>query len=43
MNKERQMIIDNNEISEIYTFELNGFKQKVLIEGKSKNLPILLI
>lgn len=43
MNKERQMIIDNNEISNIYTFELGGYQQKVLIEGKSKNLPILLI
>ena len=36
MNKERQMIIDNNEISNIYTFELGGYQQKVLIEGNLK-------
>lgn len=43
MNKERKMIIANNEISTLYTFKLNGYPQKVLVEGKSKDLPILLI
>ena len=36
MNKERKNIIENNEISQIYSFKLGGYAQKVLIEGKSK-------
>ena len=31
-----------NEISQIYTFTLGNMPQKVLIEGKSKNLPIVI-
>lgn len=38
MNKHR----NNNEISQIYTFMLGGYLQKVLIEGKNKNLPIVI-
>jgi len=32
----------NNEISELYTFSLGGYPQKVLIEGKSKHFPIVI-
>ena len=42
MNKIRKNIIDNNEISQIYTFDLGGYKQKVLIEGKKKDLPVVI-
>ncbi len=43
MNKKRKSIIENNEISQIYSFELGGYTQKVLIEGKSKKLPIVIV
>lgn len=32
----------NNEISELCTFSLGGYQQKVLIEGKSKDSPIVI-
>lgn len=32
----------NNEISELYSFSLGGYQQKVLIEGKSKDNPIII-
>lgn len=32
----------NNEISELCTFSLGGYQQKVLIEGKSKDNPIVI-
>ncbi len=32
----------NNEISELCTFSLGGYPQKVLIEGKSKNYPVVI-
>ena len=38
----RNDVIKGNEISELYTFTLGGFPQKVLIEGKSRNLPIVI-
>lgn len=41
MNKKRKAIIAGNEISELYTFRLGGYEQKVLIEGKSKDLPVV--
>lgn len=34
MNKKRKAIIEQNEISELVTFSLGGYEQKVLIEGK---------
>lgn len=34
MNKDRKNIILGNKISEIYDWNLGGYKQKVLIEGK---------
>lgn len=42
MNKTRKQIIAENEISEMYTFSLADIAQKVLIEGKSKELPIII-
>ena len=42
MRKERKAIVDKNEISQVYTFNLGGHSQKVLIEGKSKELPVVI-
>lgn len=42
MNKIRKQIIEENEISELYTFSLGKVPQKVLIEGKSKEFPIVI-
>lgn len=38
----RKDVIANNEISELCVFSLGGYKQKVLIEGKRKNSPIII-
>lgn len=38
----RKDIIRSNEISELHTFTLGGFPQKVLIEGKRRDLPIVI-
>lgn len=38
----RKDIIKNNEISAIYEFNLGGYPQKVMIEGKSRDLPVVL-
>ncbi len=42
MNKERKAAIAANEISVVEEFNLGGYKQKVLIEGKNKNLPVVI-
>lgn len=42
MNKKRKQIIEQNEISELHTFSLGGVPQKVLIEGKSRELPVVI-
>ena len=42
MNKKRKAIIDGNEVSYVKTYKLGGFDQKVLIEGKRKDLPIVI-
>ena len=42
MNRKRKEIIANNEVSEIYTFNLGGYNQKVLVEGRKKDLPIVI-
>lgn len=41
MNRKRKAVIAANEISELYTFRLGGYDQKVLIEGKSRKLPVV--
>ncbi|MDE6312938.1 MAG: alpha/beta fold hydrolase [Lachnospiraceae bacterium] len=38
----KKNIENNNEISELCTFTLGGYEQKVLIEGKSKESPVVL-
>lgn len=38
----RKDIIKSNEISELYTFTLGGYPQKVLIEGKQRDLPVVI-
>ncbi|MEE1027492.1 MAG: alpha/beta fold hydrolase [Agathobacter sp.] len=40
MNRRRSK--SNNEISELCSFSLGGYQQKVLIEGKSKDNPIVI-
>lgn len=42
MNKQRKKIIAENTVSAIETFSLGGYEQKVLLEGKREDLPILL-
>lgn len=42
MNKTRKTVIKNNKISHISEFNLGGFSQKVLVEGKRDDLPILI-
>ena len=42
MNKKRKDIIRGNEVSDLYEWSLGGYKQKVLVEGKTKQLPILI-
>ncbi len=37
----RKKYIKSCEISEIVTVRLCGFEQKILIEGKLKNLPVV--
>ena len=41
MNRRKQMIA-GNEISELEEWNLGGYPQKVLLEGKKKNLPIVI-
>lgn len=35
-------MLSSNEISEVLSFMLNGYEQKVLVEGKNKDLPIVI-
>lgn len=42
MNKRRKQIIEQNEISQVYGFVLGGIEQKVLIEGRSRKLPVVI-
>ena len=42
MNKERRAYIESCEVSELKTYFLGGFGQKVLVEGRQKNAPIVL-
>lgn len=41
MNKARKQYIQSCEVSELAKLNLGGFTQKVLIEGKEKDLPIV--
>ena len=42
MNRQRKKVIDKNEISQIYSVELGGYSQKVLIEGKIKEDTVVI-
>ena len=42
MNKKRKAIIEANKISMVKEFNLGGYPQKELIEGKSDNLPVVI-
>lgn len=42
MNKKRRAIIASNEISELKEYTLNGYAQKVLVEGKKRTNPIVI-
>ncbi len=42
MDKRRRQIIEENEVSQVYRFVLGGVEQKVLIEGRSKDLPVVI-
>lgn len=42
MNKTRKSYILNCEISSIETVKLGGYQQKIAIEGKEKNLPVVI-
>ncbi len=42
MNKERKLYIESCEISSLESLKLGGYEQKILIEGKQSNLPIVL-
>ena len=42
MNKKRKQIIAGNNVSKIYEWDLGGYSQKVLVEGKEENLPIVI-
>lgn len=43
MNRKRKAIIKGNEISEVLKLSLGGHEQKVLIEGKNKALPVIIV
>lgn len=42
MKKSRKNYIESCEISEVTQVELGGYKQKIAIEGKSKDLPVVI-
>ncbi len=42
MDRARRRIIEQNEVSQVYTFRLGHVEQKVLIEGRSRDLPIVI-
>ncbi len=42
MNKKRKLTIKNNEISEVCEVELGGYKQKIMLDGKSANNTVVI-
>ena len=42
MNRRRTAIIEANKVSTVVEFVLGGYPQKVLIEGKSEDLPVII-
>lgn len=41
MQKKRKNIIEGNAVSRIYDWSLGGYTQKVLVEGKREDLPVV--
>lgn len=41
MNQKRKRVILSNEISDLYSWDLGGYRQKVLVEGRSRELPVV--
>lgn len=42
MNRQRKMVIAGNQVSRLTTYQLGGYGQKVLLDGKSEKSPILI-
>lgn len=42
MNRKRKAVIDANKVSTVEEFVLGGYPQKVLIEGKNEDLPVVI-
>ena len=42
MNRKRKAIIAGNEISELKTYSLGGYPQKILIDGRKRANPIVI-
>ena len=42
MNKARKQYIESCEVSEVVTVDLGGFAQKIAIEGKKRDLPVVI-
>lgn len=42
MDKARKQYIQSCEVSEVATVDLGGYKQKIAIEGKTKDLPVVI-
>lgn len=42
MNKARKQIIESSEISEVREVNLGGFPQKIMLDGKKKNNPVVI-
>jgi pimeloyl-ACP methyl ester carboxylesterase len=42
MNRAGRQVVEQNEVSEVFTFSLGKNPQRVLIEGKGKNLPLVI-
>lgn len=42
MNRTRKQVVEQNEVSEVFTFSLGKIPQRVLIEGKHKNFPLVI-
>lgn len=40
--RKRKDIIAGNQVSQLYTFQLGGYPQKVLLEGKQNDLPVVI-
>ncbi len=42
MDKTRKMVIAENAVSKVYEWQLGGHQQKVLVEGKRDDLPVVI-